>query len=300
MKQKVNVMKMLGVLVVAVAAVWTCSGQGFGDYQRARIMKLIEDNKKLADDINKSLAENKRWDAELEAWAVRGYLYYEKLVNLNVGNFDEWGARRELTDAMRQGNWLQAVGLCELILVKTGREDPILKVKLTPVITRVSDYVTLAFLDLNAGRSDKAIANMETAIAMMQRKYGAETAQSAAAFLAEIRAGRAEITYPEEQVCGLTQAITAAAKVEDDVQMGRLNAMLDAGLAKAETRLRLARQERYRTTMRERARAKEEFRRNTGLDFDSTYRPSSEGAVQREWDWCEKILNIWKVVEKPN
>ena len=136
--------------------------------------------------------------------------------------------------------------------------------------------------------------------AMMTRKYGAEAALSASAFLAEVRAGNANVAYPDGQVWALTQAITAAAKIEDDIQQGQLDAMLNAELAKGRTKLQLAREKRYQASLQHRAWAKEEFKRKTGLDFDDTYRPSSAGPVQREWDWCKSILGIWKVVEKPN
>ena len=305
MKQEVN--SLVGTVsltaVIVASFSWTCLGdamQEWRDQHNARFFAQLNQINQSVQNVLKSVEEAKQRDAELEARAVRGYLHYEKLVNLNVGSFDQWGARRELTNAMRAGNWQQAVGLCELILIKTGQDDPVFKRRMTPFITRLSDYVMLAFLDLNVGRSDKATANLETAIEMMTRKYGAETARSATALLAEVRAGNANVTYPDGQVWALTQAITAAAKIEDDIQQGQLDAMLNAELAKGRAKLQLAREKRYQTALQQRAWAKEEFKRNTGLDFDDTYRPRSEGPVQREWDWCEKMLSIWKVVEKPN
>lgn len=285
---------------IAVAAAWPRPGQAWNDPSWDATMRLCAEIDQTAREIDATIAADRRKKAELEARAVRGFLYYEGLSNLNVGSFDQWGARRELSEAMQKSAWQQAIGLCELILIKTRGRDGLLDVELTPAITRLSDFVTLAFLDLNFGRTDKTVANLETAIQMMRTQFGNGTERAAVAFLSEVRGGRANVEFSSERVCELTQAIVAEANGVYNVRQAQLDARLDAEVAKAQRRLTETRREHYRTTQLERTRAKEEFTRKTGLDFDKTYRPNSDCALQREWDRCETILNIYRAIEKPN
>lgn len=287
------------VAAAAVSAVCYSFGQGFQDPGMNMAFNVFSEIKQQVRELDAVIAENERTAAGIENRAGRGFLFREQISGLDIGEFDEFGARNELSQYVMEGDWRKSVFVCELILIKTnGPTKPGLGANLNLPIIRLSDYVMLALLDLNLGQSDKAIANLETAIEMMKFRFGEGTERAASAFLNLVRQGKVNVAFSCNQIYGLSKVIMADATTVDNIRQNRLNAYLDAELAKGANKLQAVRNEHRRITQQERTRAKDEFRRNTGLEFDRTYRPDSGGTLQREWDRCDEILGIFKEIDK--